>query len=304
MSPTTTPVSEAFASGTPDPTGGEHIPTALASGVLRPLGRLNTASNVTLLCEVDGGDGLRAVYKPVRGEAPLWDFPDGTLAGREVAAYRISEALGWGIVPPTILRDGPVGPGMVQRWIDTDDLEDPAAPDDADDPADTADTDDAGGPKLDPVDLCPAGEIPAGWIPILEAVDQHDRPIVLVHADLPELRRMAVFDVLINNADRKGGHVLRDASGRIFGIDHGVTLHSRNKLRTVLWGWAGTPIDPETVADIRRLVDRIDNGLGEELDEYLTEAEVAALWMRASELVETPVMPLPPSSRPIPWPAF
>lgn len=269
------------------PPGEDRIPDALVSGGLRPLGRLNTASNLTLLCEVDGGDGLRAVYKPVRGEAPLWDFPDGTLADREVAAYRISEALGWSLVPPTILRDGPVGPGMVQRWIDA-----------AHDPVTGSD------PSLDPVDLCPAGEVPTGWIPVLEAVDQHGRPIVLVHADVPKLRRMAVFDVLINNADRKGGHVLRDAEGTIFGIDHGVTLHARNKLRTVLWGWAGTPIDPATVDDIHRLAERIDDGLADELAEYLTEAEVAALRARASELVEHPVMPSPSASRPIPWPAF
>lgn len=297
-------MSEAFAHGGFPPAHGDAAGSDLRTGALHPLGRLSTASNLTLLCEVEGSEGLRAVYKPIRGEAPLWDFPDGTLAAREVAAYRISEALGWGIVPPTILRDGPVGPGMVQRWIETggtptDDAETAAV-----DSPERETLDPLEPEALDPVDLCPVGEIPTGWIPILEAYDQHDRPIVLVHQDRVELRRMAVFDVLINNADRKGGHVLRDSGGRIFGIDHGVTLHSRNKLRTVLWGWAGAEIDPPTVDDIRRLVDQLANGFADALTELLTPAEVVALTARASELAETPIMPSPVGSRPIPWPAF
>lgn len=175
---------------------------------------------------------MQCVYKPVAGEQPLWDFPDGTLAGREVAAYLISEALGWKIVPPTIIRQGPAGPGMIQLWVEQ--------PDDPD------------GAGL--VDLCPANAVPPGYLSVLTAKDYTGAEVALVHADDPRLRRMAVFDVIINNADRKGGHVLAGIDGRVYGVDHGVSLHVHDKLRTVLWGWSAEPIDDETLADLDDLL--------------------------------------------------
>ncbi|WP_067821525.1 SCO1664 family protein [Nocardia inohanensis] len=253
----------------------------LRTAELTVIGQVTTASNVTLVCEV-AGTPLRAVYKPVRGERPLWDFPDGTLAGREVASYLVSDALGWGVIPETVLREGPLGPGMVQRWIDIE--EDPAVP--------------------DLVDLCPAGEIPGGYREVLRALDPAGHPVSLVHADDPRLLRMAVLDVLINNADRKGGHALLGADGAVYGVDHGICLHSEPKLRTVLWGWAGEPIPAELLTDITVLVKALPGELGERLGEHLTGAEIEALEARGRALLDDPVMPLPGSARPIPWPAF
>ena len=188
--------------------------TDLLTGELTLHGRVMPASNATFVGEVDG---VRVVYKPVAGERPLWDFPDGTLAGREVASYAVSEALGWNVVPHTFLRDGPHGLGMVQRWQEPDDAQ--AA-----------------------VDLVREGRVPAGWLHVFDGVDEHDRGVALVHEDSAPVRRMAVFDVLVNNADRKGGHVLAMTDGHRYGVDHGVTFHVENKLRTVLWGWMGEPL--------------------------------------------------------------
>ena len=140
---------------------------------------------------------MHCVYKPVAGERPLWDFPDGTLAGRELAAYLVSQALGWNIVPHTIIRDGPAGRGMLQQWVDQ--------PGEARSATQTR----AGVPALDLVDLCPAGRVPPGYLSVLQAYDFAGDEVMLIHADDIRLRRMAVFDVLVNNADRKGGHVLR-----------------------------------------------------------------------------------------------
>ncbi|WP_067709094.1 SCO1664 family protein [Nocardia yamanashiensis] len=253
----------------------------LRTGELTVIGQVTTASNVTLVCDVAGSE-VRAVYKPVRGERPLWDFPDGTLAGREVASYLVSDALGWGVIPETVLREGPLGPGMVQRWIDIE--EDPAVP--------------------DLVDLCPAGEIPDGYREVLRALDPAGHPVSLVHADDPRLLRMAVLDVLINNADRKGGHALLGADGGVYGVDHGICLNAEPKLRTVLWGWAGAPVPPELLTDITVLVKALPGELGGRLGEHITDAEIEALEARGRALLDDPVMPLPGSQRPIPWPAF
>ena len=162
-------------------------------GELTVLGRIRSASNATFLCEAHLDElTVHCVYKPVAGEAPLWDFPDGTLAGRELAAYLVSAALGWNIVPYTIIRDGPAGSGMLQLWVDQ--------------PGDEVGDDPEAGPDL--VDLLPAGQVPPGFLPVLRAYDYAGDEVTLVHADDVRLRRMAVFDVLINNADRKGGHIL------------------------------------------------------------------------------------------------
>ncbi|MFJ1455780.1 SCO1664 family protein [Nocardia wallacei] len=274
------------------------------TGDLSVLGRVSTASNLTLVCEI-GADGsvrtdgrtasehlaavdasLRVVYKPVRGERPLWDFPDGTLAGREVASYRVSQALGWGVIPETILREGPLGPGMVQRWVES------------------VDTQYGGSGRPDLVDLVPPDAVPAGFREVLRAVDGTGEEVSLVHADDPRLRRMAVLDVLLNNADRKGGHALEGVDGGVYGVDHGICLHAEPKLRTVLWGWAGEPVEAELLDDIGTFVKALPGELGDELSAHLTDAEIEALAARGRRLLTDPVMPLPVSARPIPWPAF
>ncbi len=184
------------------------------------------ASNATFLGTLDG---RKVVYKPVAGERPLWDFPDGTLAGREVAAYAVSQATGWDVVPTTWLGDGPHGPGMIQEWQEPD-------------------------PEQEAVTLVRPDEVPAGWRAVFEGVDDLDRDVALIHEDTVPLRRMAVFDVITNNADRKGGHVLAMPSGHRYGVDHGLTFHQETKLRTVLWGWHGEPLDDEDVAGIERVL--------------------------------------------------
>lgn len=262
----------------------------LQRGELTALGRIRSASNATFLCEAElDGALLHCVYKPISGEAPLWDFPDGTLAGRELAAYLVSAALGWNLVPHTIIRDGPAGPGMVQRWVDQ--------PGDA-----LSETEPPPGPDL--VDLVPAGRVPAGYLPILRAYDHKGDEVVLVHADDARLHRLAVFDVLINNADRKGGHVLAGADGQVYGVDHGVSLHAEDKLRTVLWGWAGKPIDDDVLGAVAALRDALRDGLAAMLAPHLTRPEIAALQARVVELLDNPIMPSPDRHRPIPWPAF
>ena len=157
------------------------------------------SSNATFLVNLaDGDDEMLAIYKPQRGERPLWDFPRGTLCHREVAAFEVSEALGWDIVPDTVLRDGPAGIGMMQRFVEHD-------------------------------------------------PEEHYFTLLEEHGDA--FRRMAAFDVVINNTDRKGGHCLRAlADGRIFGIDHGVSFHAQWKLRTVIWDFGGEPIPPDVCA--------------------------------------------------------
>ncbi|BDH57481.1 SCO1664 family protein [Tsukamurella sp. PLM1] len=259
----------------------------LETAELTILGRIASASNATLLCEL-GETGERAVYKPVRGEVPLWDFPDGTLAGREVASYRVSQALGWGLIPETVLRDGPLGPGMVQRWV--------AEPEAGADGPD-------GAPDL--VDLFPLGAVPAGYRQVFTGyVEDTDAPdgiaeVALAHADDPQLRRMAVLDVLINNADRKGGHILTGPDGRVYGVDHGICLHADDKLRTVLWGWAGSAVPDELLAAVERLI-----AAPPDLSGLISVRERTALVDRARLLTELGRMPLPSARHPIPWPPF
>ena len=207
----------------------DAVEEVLSKGSLELDGRLVLASNASFLGHVTlDGVSLACIYKPVKGERPLWDFPEGTLAARERAARVVSEAGGWHVVPPTIVRDGRFGPGMVQRWIDVD-------------------------PDADLVDVVAEDEAEAGWIAVLEAEDELGAPVLLVHADDDRLRQLAVLDVVINNADRKGGHVLPDLAGHVWGCDHGVTFHEEDKLRTVLWGWAGDPLRAEDVEALERL---------------------------------------------------
>ncbi|WP_329180455.1 SCO1664 family protein [Streptomyces sp. NBC_01477] len=253
---------------------------ALTDGELTVRGQVRDASNAVLYCEtVHEGRTLNCVYKPVAGERPLWDFPDGTLAQREVAAYLVSEATGWGLVPPTVLRDGPYGEGMVQLWIE-------AEPDDGALLALTEDTEPA-----------------AGWKAVVEAEVADGRTALLVHADDQRLRRLAVLDAVINNADRKGGHLLPAAGGRLYGIDHGVTFHTEDKLRTLLWGWAGEPLPAEAVTVLAGLGAALDGDLGERLKALITTAETDAVKARVGRLLETGLHPAPGGQWPsIPWP--
>jgi uncharacterized repeat protein (TIGR03843 family) len=274
---------------TPIHSGGQNDCEVLQRGELTVIGRIRSASNATFLCEAHLGElQAHCVYKPIAGEAPLWDFPDGTLAGRELGSYLVSDALGWNIVPYTIIRDGPAGLGMLQLWVDQ--------------PGDEVGDEPASGPDL--VDLLPAGHIPPGFLPVLQAYDYAGDEVTLVHADDIRLRRMAVFDVLINNADRKGGHILCGVDGHVYGVDHGVSLHIDDKLRTILWGWAGKPVDDDTLEAVARLRDQLRGGLSEQLREHITRREITALRARTTALLDNPVMPTPDRRRPIPWPAF
>ncbi len=233
----------------------------LREGELSVVGRLMTASNATFFCVVEGpGDepsrtvAASCVYKPVRGERPLYDFTDGTLACREVAAHAVSEASGWEVVPPTVLRDGPFGEGMVQLWVEVD-----------------------------------------------ESIDLAE----LIGSDNPALRRMAVLDAILNNADRKGGHLLPLPDGRIQGCDNGLCFAVEPKLRTVLWRWRGQPLTEEERAVLERLRDELRGPLGNELRKLLTPMEVRATSRRVEALLRSGRLPRPERDRPaIPWPPF
>ncbi|BCB75515.1 SCO1664 family protein [Phytohabitans flavus] len=243
-------------------------------------GRLVDASNTTLrgFLTLDGVTA-RCVYKPVRGERPLWDFPDGTLAGREVSAYLVSRATGWRLVPPTVLRDGPLGPGACQLWID--------------EPED--------GEQV--VGFVPAFELPVGWFRIASARDEEGNAYALAHANDPRLARMVVFDAVINNGDRKGGHVLVGAGGQVFGVDHGVSFNVDDKLRTVLWGWTRERLPDEAVEVLERLVPALEGPLGEQLAVHLTLSEIRRTQERVGDLLATGRFPGPSEDWPaVPWP--
>ncbi|MFF5898587.1 SCO1664 family protein [Streptomyces argenteolus] len=267
--------------------------TLLAEGELTVLGQVRGASNAVLYCTVaHDGEERTCVYKPVAGEQPLWDFPDGTLAQREVAAYEISEATGWGLVPPTVLREGPYGLGMCQLWIE------------AEESAGAPETEGTHG--LPPLLALVEGEEPAdGWKAVGFAEVGEGRTALLVHADDPRLRRLAVLDAVINNGDRKGGHLLPAPGGRLYGIDHGVTFNADDKLRTLLWGWAGEPLTPEAVAVLDRLAADLEPGsaLATRLGELITAAELDALRARVADLRASGRHPQPSGEWPaIPWP--
>lgn len=257
----------------------------LGKGELTVLGQVRGASNAVLYCSVAyEGEEATCVYKPVAGEQPLWDFPDGTLAQREVAAYEVSEATGWGLVPPTVLRDGPYGQGMCQLWIE-------AAPQEEDDPGLLA--------------LVEDEEPGEGWKAVALAEVGEGKTALLVHADDPRLRRLAVLDAVINNGDRKGGHLLPAPDGRLYGIDHGVTFNAEDKLRTLLWGWAGEPLPAEAVEVLDRLAGELEPGaaLVTRLGELITSAEIEALRARVAGLRSTGLHRKPSGGWPaIPWP--
>lgn len=231
-----------------------HSREIATHGELEITGRLVDASNATLFGSVTlGEESFQVIYKPVAGERPLWDFPEGTLADREFAAYQLSDLAGFDLVPPTILREGPAGFGMVQRWIEVD-----------------------------------------------ESIDLSQ----FFANDNPALRELAIFDAIINNTDRKIGHLLPAEDGHLFACDHGVTFHEEDKLRTVLWQWAG---DDLTDQEILRLQE-IESVVSEKADlfsPHITSREYLALKGRISRLVDQAKMPSPSEDwPPIPWPAY
>lgn len=283
----------------PDPTDLAALLDLLQRGELEVHGRIMGASNATLLASASlDGVSTACVYKPQAGERPLWDFPGGTLAQREVAAFRLSEATGWHVVPPTVLRDGPFGTGSVQAWVYAGDPDDPvSAPEEVELPE----------PGAGLVDVMPAEQVPPGWLSVLDAHSERGARVVLAHADDPALRRMALFDAIANNADRKGGHVLADRWGSVYGIDNGLTFNVDEKLRTVLWGWAGQRLDPDSQEVLGRLAaDLQDRGrLRRELRELLSAEEIDRTAARVRALVGSGRFPRPRAGRPvIPWPAF
>ena len=227
----------------------------LTHGDMQVTGRLVDASNATLYATSTFGDqSLVCIYKPVAGERPLWDFPEGCLAHREYAAFLVSDLLGFDLVPLTILRDGPYGPGMVQQWIDID-----------------------------------------------ESIDLSQ----FFATDHPKLRAMALFDAIINNTDRKIGHLLPLDQERVLGCDHGVTFHAEDKLRTVLWQWAGDPFTTEEIALLEAARSQINGKLGELLSPLLTDLEIRQIERRVSDLLNSGTFPLPNPDWPaVPWPAF
>ena len=234
----------------------EDLTQVLALGDLEVVGRMRYASNGTFLVNVTAdGVEVSAVYKPRRGERPLWDFPDGTLCNREVAAYELSRALGWDIVPVTVMRDdGLLGPGALQRFVEHD-------------------------------------------------PEEHYFTLLPDHAD--RFREFAVFDILANNTDRKGGHCLRDqVNDVIVGIDHGLTFHTHWKLRTVIWDFAGEPIPPPLAESVCRVARDLDSGpLSGALASLLSPHELAAVAMRADDLSRAGRFPEPePGYHSVPWP--
>jgi hypothetical protein len=227
----------------------------LRDGELSVEGRLYDASNATLYCTATlDGVTVACVHKPVVGERPLWDFPDGTLAYREVAAYSVSAATGWDIVPPTVLRDGPFGIGMCQLWID-----------------------------------------------VSEGIDL----VALARSDDPQLRRMAVFDAVVNNADRKGGHLLPTPDGHIYGVDHGVCFSVDDKLRTLLWRWRGKQLTDDAIDVLSGLRADLEGPLGDALAGLLHRDEVLATTARIDRLLTSRRHPQPSDEwPPVPWPPF
>jgi uncharacterized repeat protein (TIGR03843 family) len=229
---------------------------ALHKGTLDLQGQFLSGSNYTFLGELTYSDlNFQVVYKPVRGEQPLWDFPHGSLARREVAAYLISEALGWNFVPPTVFRkDGPLGSGSLQQYIDH---------------------------------------------------DPNDHYFNFEDKDRQRLRTVVIFDLILNNADRKGGHILRDTQDTLWLIDHGLCFHAEDKLRTVVWDFSGEEIPKDILSCVGRLTDQLKEGekLYVELLKFLRAGEVSALFARARRICETGRFPSPPASRrSYPWP--
>ena len=219
------------------------------NGELEIIGRLVDASNASLLCKLPGE--VKVIYKPIAGERPLWDFPDGNLASREVAAYYISEVGNFKVVPKTVLREGPFGIGAIQQWVETSEEAD-----------------------------------------VIEIAQSQDS----------QIRKLALFDTVINNADRKFGHILITSERNIFGCDHGVSLHEENKLRTVIWQFAEQNLTEQEIAQLEELLVAMDRKV---LSNYLTESEIEAIFTRIRSLIEMGRFSSPNPNWPaVPWPPY
>jgi len=235
---------------------GDAQERLLREGQIKPQGLMPDCSNYTYLAHVRGvaGNETLAVYKPAPGETPLDDFPDGTLGKREVAAYLVSAALKWQVVPLTVYRtDGPLGPGSLQQFVEA---------------------------------------------------DLREHYFSLMPARSGEFRRLAAFDVIVNNADRKSGHCLLDQQGHIWGVDNGLTFHALPKLRTVIWEFAGEPVPPRLREDAKRLAAELVGGAGwvNSLRELISAAEMRALAQRARRVADDGRYPEPTSRWAYPWP--
>lgn len=254
------------------------IGAVVVTGSLNIVGRLRNASNATFQVRDESGELF--VYKPAKGEAPLWDFPDGSLTGREIASASIDRLLGINIIPPTVwLIDGPLGAGMIQQWIHEVD-------------------------SSRPVNVFDPREVPHDWLPILSAQDAAGNPLIVAHENNPRLAELALLDAVLNNADRKAGHIMKDESGRIWAIDHGVCLHRENKLRTVLWGWAGSPLDDLHLKRLTQLQSAL-NDSPPDIDRWITQQEKKSLRTRVETLLQEKYFPEPTHEWPaIPWPVF
>ncbi len=234
----------------------ERVLHLLAHGEIEVEGLVPWSSNATLLVTVrDDELSTLAIYKPQGGERPLWDFRYGTLGLREVAAHLVCEALGWSMIPPTVLRKGPHGLGSVQFFVHARE-------------------------------------------------DAHFFTIQDDPAFLEDLERLAAFDVIANNADRKSGHCLVDSQGRLWAIDNALTFHAEPKLRTVIWMFAGSQLPAGILADLQALRDSLaeDSPLNEALHHLLDEEEVAAFQRRLGQLIEEGRFPEPGEGRVLPWP--
>lgn len=226
----------------------------LKEGEIELHGLIPWSSNYTFLVTVSGEQGTAlAVYKPQRGETPLWDFPAGTLCLREMASYLVSQTLGWPLIPPTVLRDGPHGLGTVQLYIDS---------------------------------------------------DPEQNYFTFRDEKLAELMPIALFDIITNNADRKGGHCLLDAQGRIWAVDHGLTFHVERKLRTVIWDFQDQPIPRRFLDDLAALRESLREGqpLAEALSRLLTSNEIRAFELRIERTLRARRFPRPGPGRHYPWP--
>lgn len=302
---------------------------------LRILGRIRSGSNAVFLAEefpddesTDSADAPsdtpRWVHKPVRGEAPLWDFPagvlppaaavpgsaieeqiSGTLAAREVAAYRVSRAAGWDVVPETLAVVTAAGPGMAQRWLDLPDDE-VAGHGRGGDVARGGEVEQGGDASVtEPVGLYAPKDLPSDVRGVVALETEDGDPLVLAHTTGPRVRRIALLDAVINNADRKAGHVLRDTAGLEWGIDHGLSFHVEPKVRSVLWGFAGTSFDDVELSALRSLRESLAGGpLALELGELLAAEEVEALVDRVEALLTDGEFPAPAVDFPLPWPLY
>lgn len=238
-----------------EPNNLEAITRLLNTGEIGVVGQVTWGSNFTFLVQIEGDHGgIPAIYKPARGEQPLWDFPHGSLADREVAAYLTSQVLGWELVPPTVLReDAPAGPGSLQLYIDVD-------------------------------------------------PDRHY--FTFSQEEKGRLRPTVLFDIIINNADRKSGHILFGEADHIWLIDHGLCFHDEEKLRTVIWDFAGEPIPDELLDRVRLLRDQLEseNDVYDDLSQLLIRTELYKFRERIDRILRSPIFPSPGSGRPYPWP--